>query len=115
MNDKIKIFVAALLAVGGIVGFLYLGGSAMIVRLGALLAGLAAATVVMWLTTPGKQFYVYAQESITETKKVVWPTRKETLQTTGAVFVFVVVMALFLWGVDATLLWIVKKFLGQAD
>ena len=115
MNDKIKIVVAAVLAAAGIVGFLYLGGNPMIVRLGALLAGLIAGTAVMWLTAPGKQFYVYAQESIAETKKVVWPTRKETLQTTGAVFLFVVVMALFLWGVDATLLWIVKKFLGQVD
>ena len=115
MNDKIKIVVAAVLAAAGIVGFLYLTGNPMIVRLAALLAGLAAGTAVMWLTAPGKQFYVYAQESIAETKKVVWPTRKETLQTTGAVFLFVVVMALFLWGVDATLLWIVKKFLGQVD
>ena len=64
---------------------------------------------------PGKRFYVYAQESIAETKKVVWPTRKETLQTTGVVFAFVVVMALFLWLVDASLLWVVQKLMGQGD
>ena len=46
---------------------------------------------------------MFAQESVVETGRVVWPTRKETLQTTGIVFVFVVVMALFLWGVDASL------------
>ena len=112
MNDKVKIVVAALLAAGGIAGFLYLGGSAMIVRLAALLAGMAAATAVMWMTEPGKQFYVYAQESIAETKKVVWPTRKETLQTTGVVFVFVFTMALFMWIVDTGLLWITQKVLG---
>ena len=67
---------------------------------------------MFWTSQPGKQFYVYAQESIAETKKVVWPTRKETLQTTGIVFAFVVVMALFLWVVDASLLWVVKKLLG---
>ena len=50
-----------------------------------------------------------------ETKKVVWPTRKETLQTTGIVFVFVVVMALFLWAVDASLLWIVKMLMGRGE
>jgi preprotein translocase subunit SecE len=44
---------------------------------------------------------------------VVWPTRKETLQTTGVVFAFVFVMAIFLWMVDAGLLWITQKFLGQ--
>ena len=45
---------------------------------------------------------------------MVWPTRKETLQTTGVVFAFVVVMALFLWMVDASLLWVVKKLMGQS-
>jgi preprotein translocase subunit SecE len=44
---------------------------------------------------------------------VVWPTRKETLQTTGVVFAFMVLMALFLWVVDTGLLWFVKKLLGQ--
>jgi preprotein translocase subunit SecE len=66
------------------------------------------------MTAPGKQFHVFAQESVSETRKVVWPTRKETLQTTGIVFAFMVVMALFLWLVDASLLWIVKKLLGQS-
>jgi preprotein translocase subunit SecE len=70
---------------------------------------------VFWTTAPGKQFYVYAQESVAETKKVVWPTRKETLQTTAYVFVFVLIMALFLWAVDSTLLWIVSKFLGTGE
>ena len=52
---------------------------------------------MFWTTAPGKEFYAFAQESIDETKSVVWPTRKETLQTTGIVFAFVLVMALFLW------------------
>ena len=46
---------------------------------------------------------------------MVWPNRKETLQTTGIVFVFVVVMALFLWLVDASLLWMVQKLIGQGS
>jgi preprotein translocase subunit SecE len=74
-----------------------------------------AAAFVFWTTAPGKQFYAYAEESVAETKKVVWPTRKETLQTTGYVFVFVVAMALFLWAVDSSLLWIVGKFLGTGE
>ena len=48
-----------------------------------------------------------------EAKRVVWPTRKETLQTTGVVFLFVFVMALFLWVVDTGLLWVTQKLLGQ--
>ena len=50
-----------------------------------------------------------------EAKKVVWPTRKETFQTTGVVFLLVVVMAMFLWVVDASLMWVVKLLMGQGD
>ena len=113
MLDKIKMAVAALLAAAGVAGFYYFDQSAMIVRVASVLAGLTAGAVVFWTSEPGRQFHGYAQESIAETKKVVWPTRKETLQTTGVVFAFVVIMALFLWGVDAILLGIVKKLLGQ--
>ena len=54
-----------------------------------------------WTSEPGKRFYAYTQDSVAETRKVVWPTRKETLQTTGVVIAFVMVMAMFLWVVDA--------------
>jgi len=115
MADKIKIAVAALLVVAGIAGFYYLSESAAILRVTAVMAGLVLGFLMFWMTEPGKQFYVYAQESVAETKKVVWPTRKETLQTTGVVFAFVLVMALFLWLVDASLLWIVKRLMGQVE
>ena len=69
-----------------------------------VLGGLVARRRVVWLSTPGKEFLAFAQESWQEAKRVVWPTRKETLQTTGIVFVFVVIMALFLLSVDTTLL-----------
>jgi preprotein translocase subunit SecE len=115
MADKIKIAISALLAVAGLAGFYYFSESATILRVGSVMAGMVLGSIVFWMTEPGKQFYVYAQESVAETKKVVWPTRKETLQTTGIVFAFVVVMALFLWLVDAGLLWIVKKLMGQGE
>ena len=115
MADKIKIALAVLLVVAGLAGFYYFGDLPAIARVGSVLVGLAAAAFVFWTTASGKEFYVYAQESVTETKKVVWPTRKETMQTTGIVFVFVVIMALFLWAVDSSLLWVVKKFLGTGE
>jgi len=115
MADKIKIAAALLLVVAGLAGFYYFSESAAIIRVGAVMAGLVLGFVVFWMTAPGKQFYVYAQESVAETKKVVWPTRKETLQTTAIVFAFVIVMALFLWLVDASLLWVVKKLIGQGE
>ena len=115
MADKIKIALAALLVVAGLAGFYYFAESPAIVRVASVLAGLGAASALFWMTAPGKHFYVYAQESVAETKKVVWPTRKETLQTTGIVFVFVLIMSLFLWAVDSSLLWVVKKFLGTGE
>ena len=114
MADKVKITAAILLAAAGVAGFYYLAQSPMILRVISVLAGFVAGGLVFWMSQPGKQFHGYAQESVAETKKVVWPTRKETLQTTGVVFAFVVVMALFLWAVDSSLLWVVKKLLGQS-
>ncbi len=115
MADKLKIAVALLLVVAGLAGFYYFSESAAIVRVSAVLAGLTLGFVVFWMSEPGKQFYLYAQESVAETKKVVWPTRKETIQATGIVFVFVIVMSLFLWLVDASLLWVVKKLIGRGE
>ena len=113
MVDKIKITVALLLAAAGVAGFYFLDRSPMILRVASVLSGLAAGAVVFWMSGPGRVFHAFAQESVNETRKVVWPTRKETLQTTGIVFAFMVVMALFLWAVDASLLWAVKKLLSQ--
>ena len=114
MADKVKIAAAILLVAAGVAGFYYLSQSPMILRVISVLAGFVAGGLVFWMSEPGRQFHGYAQESVAETKKVVWPTRKETLQTTGVVFAFVVVMALFLWAVDSSLLWVVKKLLGQS-
>jgi preprotein translocase subunit SecE len=115
MADKIKIAVAVALLVGGITAFYYWAESLMIIRVASVIAGAVAGAVVLWTTAPGKEFFAFAQESVDESKRVVWPTRKETLQTTGVVFAFVVVMAIFLWLVDAGLLWAVRLMMGQSD
>jgi len=111
--DKIKLGFALLLLISGIAGFYYLRESAMVIRVISVLAGIVLAAVTVWFTTQGKQFYAFSRESSEETRKVVWPTRKETMQTTGIVFGFVLVMALFLWMVDAGLLMAVKYLMGQ--
>jgi preprotein translocase subunit SecE len=114
LAERIKIGIAALIAIGGLVAFYWMvDRQPLVVRLAALLGAFAVAAVVMWFTQAGKTFAAFARESWEEAKRVVWPTRKETLQTTGVVFAFVFVMAIFLWMVDAGLLWITQKFLGQ--
>jgi len=112
MADKIKLALAVLLVIAGIAGFYYLGDQALILRVASVLGGLVAAVLVAWMTEPGRQFHAYAQEAVAETKKVVWPSRKETVQTTGMVLAFVLVMAVFLWIVDAILVWGVKLLMG---
>ena len=115
MVDKIKVVGAVLLVIAGIAAFHYYTDKALILRVLAVLGGLIAGGLLFLTTAWGQQFRVYAQESVDETRKVVWPTRKETLQATAIVFVFVLIMALFLWLVDASLLWVVKKLIGRGE
>ena len=115
MAEKIKIAVAALIAVGGLAAFYALVDQPTVIRLAALLGAFGAAVVVMWFTAAGRTFLAFARESWEEAKRVVWPTRKETLQTTGVVFLFVFTMAIFLWMVDTGLLWITQKLLGSGS
>ena len=102
-NDKIKAALAIAVAIAGVVGFYYLSDKPALVRAGALVAGLAFAVLLLWTSSTGRDFLNFAKEAVRETKKVVWPTRREATQITGIVFAFVLVMALFLWGTDKTL------------
>ena len=105
MADKLKFVAALLLVIAGIAGFYLLGEQPMILRVLSVLAGLGAGAAVAWFTEPGQRFFAFGKEAVVEAKKVVWPTRKETLQTTAAVFGFVVIMAIFLWVADKGLEW----------
>ena len=103
--DKAKLAVAGLLVVGAIVAF-YVIKQADWIRWVALVALLATAVATFFTAEPGKQLIAFGRDSWREVGKVVWPTRKESLQMTGYVFAFVVVMALFLWLTDKTLEWV---------
>jgi preprotein translocase subunit SecE len=109
-GDKLKIVLAVVAAVAGVVGFYYLTGKPAPMRAGALVAGLLVSVGILWTSVTGRDFLNFAKESVRETRKVVWPSRKEATQITGIVFVFVVVMAIFLWGVDKTLAWFLYDF-----
>ena len=115
MAERIKIALAALIAAAGLFAYYWLADKPTVMRLRILLGAFAVAVAVMWFTNAGRAFLVFARESWEEAKRVVWPTRKETLQTTGVVFLFVFTMAIFLWVVDAGLLWITQKLLGTGS
>ena len=106
MAEKLKFALALLMLVAGIAGFYLLAEQALVIRVLSVLLGIAAGVAVAWFTEPGQRFVVFGRESIAEAKKVVWPSRKETLQTTGIVFAFVLVMAIVLWITDKSLEWV---------
>jgi len=101
--DKAKLALAAIAITAGVVGFYALAGQSGLIRAAALVGGLLLAVVFAWTSQMGRDFVGFARESVRETKKVVWPSRKEATQITGVVFGFVVVMAIFLWGTDKLL------------
>lgn len=105
--DKFKAGLSAVLAVGAFVAFYMLSGQgfASWMQWVAFLALLACAAGVFMTSAWGKEFVAYCRDSVKEVKKVVWPTRKEASQMTLYVFLFVLVMALFLWLADKLLEW----------
>jgi preprotein translocase subunit SecE len=101
--DRVKIALSVLSVIAGLAGFYGLSQQALVLRIAAVLAGLVVAVGIASTSEPGKRFFAFGRESINETKKVVWPSRKETIQTTAVVFGFVTIMAISIWGIDKTL------------
>ena len=102
-NLLVALAVAAVLA--GVFGFSFLTEQPMLNRVGILIGGIVLGVGIAWLSPTGKRFLAFAREAYDETRRVVWPTRKETMNMTGIVFALVVVMALFLFVVDKLLEW----------
>lgn len=103
--DKVKLAAAGLLVVGGVAVFYLLGQQDLWVRVLSLLVLMAAAVGVFLTSAQGKELIAFGQDSVKELRKVVWPSRPEATQMTLYVFIFVVVMALFLWLTDKALEW----------
>ena len=111
--NKLKLGLVFVFIVAGVGGFIYMSESPMVVRVLSIMAGFLLAVITARFTVQGQEFYVFCKESTEETKKVVWPSRKETLQTSGVVFAFVVAMAVFLWFIDSALMSLVKLMMNQ--
>ena len=111
--DKIRLVAAILLVAAGIAGFHLMADKPSVLRILSVLGGMGAALAVMWTTPLGSAGVAFVKESAAEARKVVWPTRKETIQATGAVFGLVVLMGVILWIVDFSLMWVIKLILGQ--
>jgi preprotein translocase subunit SecE len=105
-GEKIRLALVAALVIAGLAAYYLLSAQGVWVQWGGLLVGVVAAVVVFFTAESGRQLLAFGRDAVRETKKVVWPERKEALQITLYVFAFVVVMALFLWLTDKTLEWV---------
>ncbi|HEV2614180.1 MAG TPA: preprotein translocase subunit SecE [Gammaproteobacteria bacterium] len=111
--DSVKWFFVALLICGIFVANIFLPEQTSALRLlWNLVAGLIVLGVASF-TQKGKRAWNFAKEARVELRKVVWPTRQETIQSTVMIMVVVIITALFLWGVDSILLWAIGFVTGQ--
>ena len=110
--DLVKWLVVAALVIVAVVGNQYYSAEPILYRVLALLVVAAVAGLVALQTVKGQAFFVLLKEARVEIRKVVWPTRQETTQTTLIVVAVVLVMALLLWGLDSLLGWLVSMIVG---
>ena len=101
--------------IASVAGFYLLSKQGAVAQWAALIVGLLVAVGVFLVSEPGRQFVAFARDAWREVKKVVWPTRKETTQSTIAVFIMVVIASIFMFTADQILAWVVKTILGLGD
>ena len=110
--DALKWLVVVVLVVVGVVATHYFAAQSILYRVVGLLVLAAIAAFVALQTAKGQAFFGLLKDARTEIRKVVWPTRQETTQTTLIVVAVVLVMALLLWGLDSLLGWLVSTIVG---
>ena len=112
-GDTVKLAVSVAVLLAGAVAYYYFAEQSTLVRVIGLLAAVGVAVAVASRTALGRQLLGFSLEVRTEVRKVVWPTRTETMQTTLIVVATVLVVAILLWLIDAFLLWGVKSLTGE--
>lgn len=112
-SDTLKWLLVAVLLVVAIVANAHFSTQPIALRLIGWLLLCGLLLFIIYHTEQGKKTWSFAQEARMELRKVVWPTRQETVQTTLVVVAMVVIAGLFLWGIDSLLLWLVGLLAGQ--
>jgi preprotein translocase subunit SecE len=110
--DFLKWSIVLLLLAGAVAGNYLFGEQSILIRAIAVVVAIAFAGVVAMQTDKGRRAVIFAKESKTEIRKVVWPTRQEAVQTTGIVLVATVIMSIVMWGLDSVLFWLVGFVTG---
>ena len=107
MIDKIKLAAAVIVVVLGVAAFYYFDELSILLRAGMVIVAVIAGLGIALLSTPGQAAWEFAKGARLELRKVVWPTRRETMQTTGMVLLMVVIIGIYLWIMDTLLFWVV--------
>lgn len=110
--DTVKLAVSLLVLIGGVIAFYYFQEESQLLRVLGILAVAVTAFLIAATTLIGKRSLGFAREARVEVRKVVWPSRQETTQTTIAVLVMVLIVAIMLWLIDMFLGWSVRSLLG---
>jgi preprotein translocase subunit SecE len=113
-KDTALVTLAILVLFVGIAAFYWFEDQALPVRIAMVIAGLLVGAGLAWFSWYGREFLQFAQAARIELRKVVWPTRDETIKTTYVVFAFAVLMGLFFWGLDWVLTWLTRLMTGQS-
>jgi preprotein translocase subunit SecE len=111
--DTAKLALAALLVGVGVVAFYWYQDQSTLYRVLGLLAIVAIAAAIALTTAKGRDTVGFLQESRTEVRKMVWPSRTETVQTTLVVFLVVIIVGIFLWLLDMFLGWLIQFIIGN--
>jgi preprotein translocase subunit SecE len=110
--DTVKLVVAVGLLAVGVGAFYYYSEQSQLFRVLGLLAIAAVAVGIVLTTHRGQNLWGFLQESRTEVRKMVWPNRTETVQTTLMVMVVVIIVGIFLWLLDMLLAWVMRFVIG---
>lgn len=111
--DTAKLVLAVVVLVSGIVAYYYYDNESLLLRVAGVLVALALGAVIAFQSMQGQALWQFIQSSRGEIRKVIWPTRQETFQTTLTVFVFVLIIGIFFWLLDMGLLRVAKIVTGQ--
>jgi preprotein translocase subunit SecE len=113
--DTAKLTLAVVILVGSIVAYYYFANESALLRAIGVLIAFIAAVWVAFQSAQGQTLWKFIQGSRVELRKVVWPTREETIQTTIVVLVFATIMGVFFWLLDLSLLWFTSFVTGQGS
>lgn len=112
-RDVFKWLVVVWLVGSGIVSFYYFDEQAVLIRVVTLLVVAIMAAWIASKTERGKYALGFIHESHVEVRRVVWPTRQETIQMTSVVLFMVVLLALVVWVLDGVLMWVLRLLTGH--